>query len=109
MTSSQLLPLRRDLYSKHPEMRDLEAWELQQALCSEGGERSEPEININGLENRPRGDMSEKGSLHSLGSPGSGARAYDKLVKERMAELEPCIHNVVGGCHLCRPEEGSAP
>jgi hypothetical protein len=25
MTSAQLLPLRRDLYSKPPEMRDLEA------------------------------------------------------------------------------------
>jgi hypothetical protein len=27
-----LLPLIRDLYSKHPEMRDLDAWELQSAL-----------------------------------------------------------------------------
>jgi hypothetical protein len=60
MTSAELLPFLRDLYSKPPEMRDLEAWELQQALCSEGGERSEPEIDINGPENRPRGDMSEK-------------------------------------------------
>jgi putative DNA primase/helicase len=75
----------------------------------EGGERSEPEINIIGLENRPRGDISEKGSLHSLGSPGAGARAYNRLVKERMAELESCVHDVVGGCHLCRPEEGRAP
>ena len=31
MTAPELLPLR-DLYSKHPEMRDLEAWELQSAL-----------------------------------------------------------------------------
>ena len=109
MTSAQLLPLRRDLYSKPPEMRDLEAGELQQALCSEGGERSEPEIDINGPENRPRGDMSEKGSLHLLGSPGTGTRAYDKLVKQLMAEREPCIHNVVGGGHLCRLGERRAP
>jgi len=27
-----LLPAIRDLYSKHPEMHDLEAWELQSAL-----------------------------------------------------------------------------
>jgi hypothetical protein len=27
-----LLPAIRDLYSRHPEMHDLEAWELQSAL-----------------------------------------------------------------------------
>jgi hypothetical protein len=32
MNSAQLLPLLRDLYSRHPEMYDLEAWELQSAL-----------------------------------------------------------------------------
>ena len=32
MSSWQLLPAIRDLYSKHPEMHDLEAWELQSAL-----------------------------------------------------------------------------
>jgi hypothetical protein len=32
MTPAELLPLLRDLYSKHPEMRGLEAWELQSAL-----------------------------------------------------------------------------
>jgi putative DNA primase/helicase len=68
------------------------------------GEQSEPENNIGGSENTPRGDNAEKGSLHSLGSPSAGARAYDKLVEERMADLETCIHDVVGGCHLCRPE-----
>jgi hypothetical protein len=30
--SAALLPAVRDLYSKHPEMRYLEAWELQSAL-----------------------------------------------------------------------------
>lgn len=32
VNSAQLLPLLRDLYSRHPEMYDLEAWELQSAL-----------------------------------------------------------------------------
>jgi hypothetical protein len=32
MTSAQLLPAIRGLYSKHPEMYGLEAWELQSAL-----------------------------------------------------------------------------
>jgi len=32
VSSWQLLPAIRDLYSKHPEMHDLEAWELQSAL-----------------------------------------------------------------------------
>jgi hypothetical protein len=64
---------------------------------------------INSSEMEPRGDNPEKGPLHPLHPPGADARAYDKLVEERMADLETCIHDVVGGCHLCRPEEGSAP
>jgi hypothetical protein len=32
MTSAQLLPALRDLYSRHPEMYHLEPWELQSAL-----------------------------------------------------------------------------
>ena len=32
MNSAQLLPALRDLYSRHPEMYALEAWELQSAL-----------------------------------------------------------------------------
>ena len=32
MSASEILPLLRDLYSKHPEMRYLEPWELQSAL-----------------------------------------------------------------------------
>jgi hypothetical protein len=32
VNSAQLLPAIRDLYSRHPEMYDLEAWELQSAL-----------------------------------------------------------------------------
>jgi hypothetical protein len=32
VTSAELLPLIRDLYSKHPEMRTLEPWEMQSAL-----------------------------------------------------------------------------
>ncbi len=32
MTSAQLLPALRDLYSKHPEMLTLEPWEMQSAL-----------------------------------------------------------------------------
>jgi hypothetical protein len=32
MSAWQLSPAVRDLYSKHPEMHDLEAWELQSAL-----------------------------------------------------------------------------
>jgi hypothetical protein len=32
MVSAQLLPHVRDLYSRHPEMYDLEPWELQSAL-----------------------------------------------------------------------------
>jgi hypothetical protein len=32
MNATALLPLLRDLYSRHPEMRHLEAWELQSAL-----------------------------------------------------------------------------
>jgi hypothetical protein len=32
VNSAQLLPAVRDLYSRHPEMHDLEPWELQSAL-----------------------------------------------------------------------------
>jgi hypothetical protein len=32
VSSAQLLPAVRDLYSKHPEMYSLESWELQSAL-----------------------------------------------------------------------------
>ena len=32
MSAAQLLPALRDLYSRHPEMFSLEAWELQSAL-----------------------------------------------------------------------------
>ena len=32
MSAAQLLPLIRDLYSKHPEMFTLEPWEMQSAL-----------------------------------------------------------------------------
>jgi hypothetical protein len=32
VTSAELLPLIRDLFSKHPEMLTLEPWELQSAL-----------------------------------------------------------------------------
>jgi hypothetical protein len=32
MIAAQLLPAVRDLFSKHPELRTLEAWELQSAL-----------------------------------------------------------------------------
>ena len=32
MSVSEILPLLRDLYSKHPELRFLEPWELQSAL-----------------------------------------------------------------------------
>jgi hypothetical protein len=36
MTSAQILPLLRDLFSKHREMRNREAWELQHILFSLG-------------------------------------------------------------------------
>jgi hypothetical protein len=36
MTSAALLPLLWDLYSKHPEMRTLEPWELQHVLWTLG-------------------------------------------------------------------------
>jgi hypothetical protein len=32
MNAVELLPAVRDLYSRHPEMRTLEPWELQSAL-----------------------------------------------------------------------------
>ena len=32
MSADEILPLLRDLYSKQPEMRYLEPWELQSAL-----------------------------------------------------------------------------
>ena len=32
MSAGEILPLLRDLYSKHPEKRFLEPWELQSAL-----------------------------------------------------------------------------
>jgi hypothetical protein len=32
VSAAELLPLIRDLYSKHPEMLTLEPWELQSAL-----------------------------------------------------------------------------
>lgn len=32
MNAAELLPAVRDLYSRHPEMYGLEAWELQSAL-----------------------------------------------------------------------------
>lgn len=70
------------------------------------GEQSEPEINITGSEKTLRGDIPQKGSLHSLGSPGAGETPYDRLVEERMAGLETCIHEVVGGCYLCNRDKG---
>jgi hypothetical protein len=36
VNAAELLPLLRDLFSKHPEMRDLEAWELQHVLWTLG-------------------------------------------------------------------------
>jgi hypothetical protein len=36
VNAAELLPLLRDLYSKHPEMRTLEAWELQHVLWTLG-------------------------------------------------------------------------
>ena len=35
-TSRQLLPALGDVYSRYPEFRDLEAWELQHVLFSLG-------------------------------------------------------------------------
>jgi hypothetical protein len=32
MNAPNILPLLRDLYSRHPEVRYVEAWELQSAL-----------------------------------------------------------------------------
>jgi hypothetical protein len=32
MNAAELLPAVRDLYSRHPEMIDLEPWEMQSAL-----------------------------------------------------------------------------
>ena len=32
MNATELLPLLRDLYSKHPEMLTLQPWEMQSAL-----------------------------------------------------------------------------
>ncbi len=32
MSAGEILPLLRDLYSKHPEMRFLQPWELQSAM-----------------------------------------------------------------------------
>jgi hypothetical protein len=34
MSAAQLLPIIRDLYSRHPEYRHLEPWELAQVLWS---------------------------------------------------------------------------
>jgi putative DNA primase/helicase len=72
------------------------------------GEHSEPKININSSKTMLRGEIAEKGSLPSLGSPNAGNSDYDQLVEDRMAGLEPCIHDVPGGCRLCSPEEGRA-
>jgi len=36
MIASELLPAIRDLYSKHPEFRRLQPWELQHVLWSLG-------------------------------------------------------------------------
>ena len=36
MTSAELLPIVRDLYSRHPEYRDHETWELAHVLWSLG-------------------------------------------------------------------------
>lgn len=36
MTSAQLLPMVRDVYSRHPEYRNHEAWELAHLLWSLG-------------------------------------------------------------------------
>jgi hypothetical protein len=36
VNAAELLPLLWDLFSKHPEMRDLEAWELQHVLWTLG-------------------------------------------------------------------------
>jgi hypothetical protein len=34
VNASQLLPAVRDIYSRHPEFRDLEPWELQHVIWS---------------------------------------------------------------------------
>jgi len=36
VNASQLLPAVRDIYSRHPEFRDLEPWELQHVIWSLG-------------------------------------------------------------------------
>jgi putative DNA primase/helicase len=53
------------------------------------GEQSDPEININAYKSKPREVIEEKGSLHSLHSPGD----------------EKCIHDFPGGrgCGVCDP------
>jgi putative DNA primase/helicase len=56
------------------------------------GEPSEPKNAMNARKTEPRVVIAEKGSLHSLGSPDS----------------KKCIHEVPGGCHLCKPLDGGA-
>jgi putative DNA primase/helicase len=66
--------------------------------------------NSNSKENLAReGELPKLPSRSVTRHAEEAAGDYNRLVEERMAELEPCIHDVVGGCHLCRPEEGSAP
>jgi putative DNA primase/helicase len=50
-----------------------------------GGEQSEPEITMNAYDSEPRGDMAEKGSLHSLGSPGG---ISEPLTDEEVARIK---------------------
>ena len=63
-------------------------------MTNGGGEQSEPEFTINTNKYGPREVIVEKGSLHSLHSPGD----------------EKCIHDYPGGrgCYLCDPTRGGA-
>jgi putative DNA primase/helicase len=74
------------------------------AICRKT-EVTEPKLTINSPEKTSR---EENVTLGSVGSVGSVTDDYNRLVEERMAGLEACIHDVVGGCRLCNPGNGGA-
>jgi hypothetical protein len=81
---------------------------LQKSGISSTSDRTDPKNPINDKKSGPREVMREKRSERSEGA----TEGYARMAEERMAEIEvgfeECIHDGVGGSHLCNRDEGSA-